>query len=399
MPSQPDHNVLFVDGEPRLLESISRQLDHRAQEWGMEFVSTPECVADALARTRFDVVVCDAHFRGHHGHASLLEQLASERHEGVRIALSSAAWADDRQATYHVAHRIVPKPFDGRCLERAIERSYKLKQIFDDPQLAQLLQRTKRLPSVPSQYAALTEALRSPDVGVDEIEAIITRDLALCAKLVQMTNSAYFGLSRRVTSVRHAIIYLGMRMIRQLVFSVEVFRSFPPQLADLIDPERIQRHATLTAKIAVELCEDERVRDEVFLAGMLHDIGKLVLASHLPDYFGPLLRRARDTARPLHEIEREAQHSYLDHASVGAFLVGRWGMPYSIAEAIAFHHRPFDIAQRGLELPALIHVADKLARELPIEPDLMDHLGLKHGLVRSWEVVAQACRATLAQDY
>lgn len=378
--------LLFVDNEPRILNRIMRMLMHREHEWQMAFVSSPNDAFQAIAQHPYDVVVCDAHFPGRRGGGALLEELRDEHHSAVRIALSSHTGADDRQAVHDMAHRFIPKPFNGRQLENIIERSYWLRELYADQGLQVLLSKTRRLPAVPSLYLALTEALKRDDVTINELEAIISQDIAMCAKLLQMANSAYFGLRRKITSVRHAIVYLGMRMMRQLIFSVEIFSSFPHQLARVFDPEAIQRHAMLTSRIAADINPDESVSDEVFLAAMLHDIGKIVLASHVPDSFGAMLSQAREQEVTLHEIEN-LRNTALTHNRVGAYLLGQWGMPDSVIEAVAFHHTPWALGLNGMELPALIYIANALAHGRKMNMDYLSELGLVDR-VGTWRKIA-----------
>lgn len=389
-------HLLFVDHEPRILERINRMLVHRQEEWSMEFASKPHLAFEAIDRQMYDIIICDVNFPGRRGGFALLEELRDVQPSSVRIALSSFSEAEDRHAAYAMAHRFIPKPFDGKQLESVIERSYWLQDLYADQELGKLLSKTRRLPSVPSLYIALTEALRKPDVSVNEIEAIISQDIAMCAKILQMANSAYFGLRRKITSVRHAIVYLGMRMMRQLVFSVEIFSSFPHKISAHFSPEQIQRHAMLTSRIAADINADEQLGDEIFLASMLHDIGKIVLASHAPDEFGAMLEEATATGRKLHEAERGSTSS-LTHTRAGAYLLGQWGMPDAIVEAVAFHHSPWDLGLKEMELPALIYLANALANQEEPRKEYLAELGVLDRL-GTWRKMAEERRIQFQRE-
>jgi HD-like signal output (HDOD) protein len=155
-------------------------------------------------------------------------------------------------------------------------------------------------------------------------------------------------------------LHLGIEAIKNLAFSVELFRSF--HVSNVLSLDLLQRHSYLTAKIAAALVTAQSAAKDVFTAALLHDVGKLVLASKLPQRFAEALRLSAEQQRPLYAVEEEL-HGFT-HAEAGAYLLGLWGLPYPIVEAVAHHHHPQRVRQCRFDTLAAVYVADHLAWEV-----------------------------------
>src|SRR5690606_17728726 len=178
-----------------------------------------------------------------------------------------------------------------------------------------------RLPSLPDLYHAINAELAKPDASLKSVAAIIARDVAMTAKLLQLVNSAFFGLGRRVTSVEQAVSYLGIDVIRALVLSNAAFTAFDKDDAGFFTS--LWRHAELTGALAYEIArerDDPVTHGEALLAGMLHHIGTLVLAARLGDRYRELCAGTGGDQSAI--IEREREELGCDHGRVGAYLLG-----------------------------------------------------------------------------
>lgn len=353
--------ILFVDDEPRVLDGLQRLLRPQRQVWEMTFALGGEAALALLEEQSFDVIVSDMRMPKIDG-ATLLRHVREHYPHMARIVLSGYTEFDAVLRTVPVAHQYLTKPCDAQQLREVIERVCNVQAILSDGKLRQVAGYLGELPSSPRLYTALTQALASPDTSVAMIADIVEQDVAMSAKCLQLVNSAFFGLARRVTNIRQAVMYLGTNMLRTLVFSVEVFRSFDPSgrlgrrtLAGL------ESHALATAGIARSLVQDKQQSDDAFIGGLLHDVGKLVLASRLPQRFEQIVATAIEKRRPLHEIELEVLG--VTHAELGAYLLGLWGLPYQIVEVVAYHHRPDQVPHRSFGVLDAVHVANALANE------------------------------------
>jgi len=219
------------------------------------------------------------------------------------------------------------------------------------------------LPSLPRTYNALTEALGEPDTSLQKLARIVEQDVGISAKILQLVNSAFFGIAHSITNVEHAVIYLGINTIRSLVLSLEIFRVFKPE-TNLVGfcLEGLHTHARLVSHIAARLPVPKHLAEITMAAGMLHDVGKLVLAWKLPERFQKLLAQAAEEGCPLYKVE-EREYGF-SHAEIGGYLLGLWGLPYILVEAVALHHGPNRVPHEYFDAVAAVHVANHLAHEL-----------------------------------
>jgi HD-like signal output (HDOD) protein len=196
-----------------------------------------------------------------------------------------------------------------------------------------------------------------------QVSDIIEQDVAMAAKVLQLVNSAFYGLAQNVTSLQSAVAYLGMETIKNLALASETFRVFAPnsRIPQSVC-ETMQRHAHRTAAIAGTLPLDRKTRDVTVVAALLHDIGRLILASKMPDQFCSVLSRAGE--RQCEPFEAEEELLGTSHAEIGAYLLGLWGIPNLAVEAIAHHHHPTRIPHSGFDSSIAVYVADLLAHEL-----------------------------------
>lgn len=351
--------ILFVDDEQKILDGLRRMLRSRRGQWTMLFASGAEEALGIMAQAPVDVLVTDIRMPGMDG-PQLLEIVQAEYPETVRFVLSGHAELEAAMRSVPVAHQFLSKPCDPAGLSEAIERACRLRSLLSDPRLQRVVGEAKRLPARPEAYARITRAVADPHVEIEEIAAIIESDVVMSAKLFQLVNSAFFGLPRKVYSIREAVAYLGLNMIRDLVLGVEVFRPgplSPPWLAEL--QEQLQVFSTQTGalarRIAGGLGLERRVQDLCFIAGVLHELGVLVLATHLNDDYETLREEAARAGRPFHELERERLGA--SHAEIGAYLLGLWGLPYPVIEAAAFHHAPSRVPESSWGELGIVHVA------------------------------------------
>jgi HD-like signal output (HDOD) protein len=192
------------------------------------------------------------------------------------------------------------------------------------------------LPSAPHAGTALAGALGAPAPDMGRLAALVEGDPALASRVVHFVNSPCYGVSRRVLDVPTALEYLGVGTLRHLVLTIRVRTTFPARSLPARAAEDLERHARLTAHIARQLVDGPAQADAAFLGGLLHDSGKLVLLDRLADAFREATARARRSGRPLHEEERALMG--VSHEEIGAYLLGLWGLPEPVVEAVAFHH-------------------------------------------------------------
>jgi len=392
--------ILFVDDEPRVLEQLQQMLESQKDQWEMAFAPSGKAALTLLDASPFDVVVSDIAMPGMDGAA--LMKAVCERHPAiVRIVFSAPQEMETALRAVPVAHQFLLKPCDPNMLRVAVERATSLSNILSNKLLANLVGSVKDLPVLPRTYMALRKKLAEADASIRDVVQIVEQDVAISAKVLQLVNSAFFGLPREVSSVKTAVGFLGIDTLQNLVLSAGVFSIFD-QLAKLpgFSCEELQAHSQLTAKIAGQIPASAHVRGIAVVAGMLHDVGKLVLATRAPEHFKRALKGAEAEARPLFVVETELMG--VSHAEVGAYLLGIWGLPSPVVEAVAHHHHPARVPQDSLDAVGIVYISNILAHQvadrapmpgsssrLEIDPEYLDRIGVSEQFP-SWQDMAKA---------
>jgi len=349
------HRILFVDDEVSILDGLQNLLHKQRHLWHMVFSQSGEAALAELEKAPFDVIVSDMRMPGMDG-ATLLTAVKDAYPNVARIVLSGQAEREAVIKALPVAHQFLSKPCDGEMLRVVIERACRLQRLLTDETIRTAIRKLDALPSAAATYHDLTKALANPDVGLTTVAAVVERDPSMSAKVLQLVNSAYFGLSQRITSVAQAMVYLGSDTMKGLVLTSQVFSLAEKRQLPGLSVDALQEHSLMTGRLAKRLIVNQRVADEAFTAGLLHDIGQIALSVSIPDTYADILRTSRD--RPLHEAEQERLG--VSHAEVGAYLLGVWGLPFIVVEAVAYHHRPSAVEAGDREVLAAVHVADTI---------------------------------------
>jgi len=356
--------ALFVDDEPKVLEGLRRMFRPQRHDWETAFAPGGEAALALMEASPFDVIVSDLRMPGIDG-AALLSRVRDQYPQVVRIVLSGQTELSTALRVVPIAHQFLAKPCDAEMLRVAIERACHLKVLLSDDSIRRTVGALGDLPSLPRTYQALTSALADPDTPVQKIARIVEQDVGISAKVLQLANSAFFGIAHAITNIQGAVSYLGMSTLKSLVLSVEIFQVFKPSSPlPGFSLEKLQHHARLTASIAARLPVPKHLADVALAGGMLHDVGKLILAWKLPERFKKLLAEAAGERRPLHEVER-VEYGF-SHAEIGAYLLGLWGLPFTVVEAVALHHGPNRVPHQGFDAVSAVYVANLLARELEV---------------------------------
>lgn len=369
--------VLFVDDESKILDGLRRMLHAMRRTWETRYAIGAPAALLELEDWEPDVLITDMRMPGMDG-AALLEQVAQRWPGVIRMVLSGQTDDEAAARAIPVAHQFIMKPCAGPVLCSTIDRACSLRDLLGSSTLRQVVGTVDTLPPAPGTYVALGMALRSPSSSVDDIAEVIQRDAALTAKLLQLVNSAFFGPPREVNSIAQAVALLGAGRIRSLALAHEIFAG--EQFAGpgfALDQE--QEHALAVASLAQQIVETRVDAEAALTAGLLHDVGKLILAGRRSAEFHADLSRSRQEQRSLHLVEQETRG--VTHAEVGAYLLGLWGLPHVVVEAVAYHHAPERLSEDGRRIAAAIQVADSLVHEirggipLPIAPEATAVLG------------------------
>jgi HD-like signal output (HDOD) protein len=337
--------VLFVDDEAAILDGLKAVLRPQRREWDMVFALGGPAGLSEVERSTFDVVVTDMRMPIVDG-AALLARVKELQPRAVRLVLSGHTDPQTALKTVFTAHQFLAKPCDTEELRSVVKRCCDLNELLAGEDLRSLAGDVSMLPTPPTTYLAISRALSDPNCAICDVARIVEREPALCAKVLQVVNSAFFGLPRAVSSVSQAATYLGTLTLRDLALAMETMTA--------VQGRKALPAASYTAfqvnALAVGLlgrrwfAGDRRKADEAFVAGMLRDMGHLVLECN--------------TAK----VESDV------HASLSAYLLGLWGIPNPVIEAVAFHEHPERIEHDGLEVVDVVHVCDAVVSALAPSP-------------------------------
>jgi len=306
-----------------------------------------------------------------------------------------------------VAHRILAKPCNVDNLALVIERSCALHELTENAEQLRIAAGATTLPSCPGLYMEITRLLAKPGSGPQDIAAVIERDTGMTAKLLQLANSAFFGVGRNVSRVRDAVLFLGADTIKTLTLSTEAFNKLAPKGLQGFSIEEFQRHATLSARIAAAILPAGAAQQDAITAALLHDIGQLIAIADDRHQWQRLVEQARDRELPLHTVEQELQG--ITHAATGAYLLSLWGLPDEVVEAVAHHHDPGAVPSVALDAIGAVHIADALAHEVHHSPgertppslldlEFLDRLGVSSRLDQWRELATDAERVLAASS-
>src|SRR5579872_4509989 len=200
--------ILFVDDEPKVLDGLKRMLYTFRRDWEMVFVTSGQEALTQLSSSNFDVVITDVRMPEMNG-IELLAEVRERHPQVVRMVLSGAADQELTISSVTVAHQYLAKPCEATRLRETVDRALNLRVMLEDPALQKVVSRIHSLPSIPTVYRQLMEAVQSPDTTPKEIGGIVAQDVAMTAKVLQLVNSSFFGTTRQITRPTEAVIYLG----------------------------------------------------------------------------------------------------------------------------------------------------------------------------------------------
>lgn len=308
-------------------------------------------------------------------------------------------------------HEVIRRLFEICVLRKAHEISKgahpdSLEQMFD--QLADLNQNpfteniaTKikphelikskiKLPSLPVIFNQITEAINDPRSSATQVASIIEKDSSLSARLLKIVNSAFYGFPSRIDNISRAVAVIGTRELSTLAFGISALEVFQDIPSDLIDMKSFWKHNIACGTIAriISSYHNNTVTERFFLAGLLHDIGRLIMFKFYPLEAKEALLRARRTNSLLHETEEEVMG--FDHALIGGILLKQWKLPVVLETSVA-HHHTLKASQPRLE-HAVVHLSDIITNGLgigttgeqfvpPLDTRAWEEIGLPVGIV------------------
>ena len=359
--------ILFVDDEPMVLNGLQRTLRKMRREWDMTFVGSGREALDVLGKKPMDVIVSDLRMPEMDG-GRLLAEVKKQHPQVVRIILSGQLDQEMTLKSVQLAHQSLSKPCDAEVLKHTLAKLFALRDFLSDDSIKSIISQIESLPSMPSIYTEIVSEMQSDDPAIKKVGEIISKDISMTAKILQMVNSAFFGLFQKIKSPEQAVMMLGMETIKALVLSVKIFSEFNQNSFSWFNIDELFDHSLAVSVYAKTIIKNENpdqgLINNSMMAGLLHDLGKLILATNFEKSYRQVLAEAQGTGKNPLDLEYEAFGT--SHAEIGAYLMGLWRLENSIIEAIAFHHLPARSMSQNIGLLAAVHVGDALDYEARI---------------------------------
>jgi HD-like signal output (HDOD) protein len=396
--------ILFVDDEPNILSGIKRMLRSMRKEYDFYFAESGKEALEIMASNAIEAVVSDMRMPGMDG-AEFLTQVKEHYPQAIRIMLTGQADEESVYRTISVVHQFLSKPCDPDTLKEILIRSCALRDLLSSEHLKEIVSGIDHLPSLPAVFTELQFVLKKEDATAEQVAEIIEQDIGMTAKLLQLVNSSFFGLFQKVDSPARAVKLLGFDTIKILVLGVQIFSEIKTNSA-IISVDFLQEHSMKVAqcskKIAFEATDDPDLINNCFLAGMLHDIGRLLLLSQLAEAYMPIVETAKTNETNLATEERNQLNA--THGDIGAYLIGLWGFNGDILEAIAYHNNLSAYPRNSFSAAVAVHVADALyyvhypEKVIGLAPVLDRGYIEKIGLSDSLEKWSEVCTTIFESD-
>jgi len=348
--------ILQVSDNGGHAAKIERELVEQGMDWQLAWMEPAAALSSDMVP---DVLVCSARVGSNSG-LMLLGQLRARYPEAVRILLMDADHDQDVMQAMEVSQRVLPEPLETLPLIEAVESVMELRALLDNPALEKAIGRIGSLPAAPRQYLALTRLLRDPDVSAARVAEVVAQDPGVAAKVLRMTNSAYYSAGRETVDLRTAVTRLGQNVLRHLVLASEAFSAD----ASSAEANAMRDRALRISRLAGQLLAGPSA-ELAATAGLLAEVGLLLPPLRSDDLNG----------------------ATISHSAAGAYLLGLWGLPSPIVEAVAFHQCPARI--RGFWVTGAVHVAAALINGSEVDEDYLRSVGQLDQLPR-WRALADA---------
>jgi HD-like signal output (HDOD) protein/CheY-like chemotaxis protein len=369
--------ILFVGGSRLLGEAFAAS--SASQDWTVRYAAGEGEALKSINTVEFNAVVADGELTNMFG-VDLLDKILQQQPKAQRIVLSDIADVPGTLQCVGRAHYHLVKPCEVSTLMSALEQAIARETWLPSEAVQGLIARMRYVPSPPTLYFQIASEMQSPTGSVDRVGELIAQDPAIAAKVLQLANSAMFGLQLQVAHPSEAVNYLGLETTKALVLVAHTFAPFLHMEIAGLSVESLWHHSVLTGRMARWIAKHQGcppdISEQAFAAGLLHDFGKLLFAANMAEPFAQVLALARAQQRCMWETEVQVMGTC--HAEVGACLLGIWGLPTPLIEAVALHHQPQRLARKDFSPLAAVHIANVLEHEASHDQSVFVPAQLSH---------------------
>lgn len=385
-------NILLVDEDILILKALKRSLRQFNDQWTVSYAQNPHQALEQLEQGSIDVLITEVHLTATDGERFLRSFLAKHPN-AARIILTGYTAAQAIFKFAGLAHQLLAKPWSDQTLIETIQRADLISRMLSDRQLKRTLNLIESFPSIPAVYLELSRKLKNGEPSVQEVGEIIIQDPSLVVKLLQIVNSPFYGLPMPVSDPQKAVALLGLDVVKGFVLTSGLFKQYENKKIACFKIDALWQHSLKTANIVRQIAKNEHLAKEIseasFIASLLHDVGKIIVAFNFPDEFKEICNRSQKEQAPFWHIELQVMGS--THAEIGAYLLGLWGLPLAVIKAVQEHHQPDLNGLSGIDQTTLVHIANAIEKttvnpsgEMPVDinPEYIAHLQLNESIAK-----------------
>jgi len=356
-------NIMLVDEDILVLKALKRSLHKFKDQWTVFYAQSPHAALEQLDQGAIDVLITEVRLTVADGELFLRSFL--KRHpRAARIVLTGDTRGDAIFRFAGLAHQLLAKPWSDQTLDETIQRADLISRMLSNDHIKRTLNLIEKFPSIPEIYIELTEKLRAGEPSLREIGETIIRDPSLTIKLLQIVNSPFYGLPMPVTDPQKAVALLGLDIVKGFVLTSGLFNQYESKTIANFQIGALWQHSLNTANIVRQIAKMARLELEIsetsFVASLLHDVGKIIIASNFQEEFKEIRKYSLSEGVPDWHAEQIVLGA--SHAEIGAYLLGLWGLPLNVIKPVQEHHQPDWQEHIRIDQTALVHIANAIEK-------------------------------------
>ncbi len=379
-------NILFVDDEANVIRGLKRMLRVLREDWEFFFALSGNEALKIMETTPMVIIVSDMRMPQMNG-AELLEIVKEKYPSTIRMILSGQSNEELALKSTRLAHKFISKPIEPEKLKETIQLSLKLHKLLNNENLRKIINGVNRLPSIPQTYLEIEKELAKDTFSLNTITKIIGNDPIMTAKILQIVNSAFFGLSRNISDITQSVNLIGADTIKSLILCVQVFKSYKgsPKVEQLLNKiwEHSLRVANSAKNIILKFGNNPKDSEATYISGLLHDIGKIIILD--TESFRNNIFTLMDKDKVTYN---EAEKIVLGttHAEVGGYLLRLWGLPEIVVESALSHHNKDVFMKKEIDVSVAINLANIFVEEPNVDSEIIKNCSYSEKLPEIIEI-------------
>jgi len=383
--AQTKTRILLIDDQIDCLDQLKASLSSKQDDWTLEFSNNPQQALESIFSDPPTIVICDYSMPQING-AQLLREAESAHPFLHRFIIAEREDMGILEDGIGSAFHFLPKPCPADRLISEIQRCLSVEKWLGKTQIKNIVGTLGELPSLPSIYLKIVEALNDSNVSIESVGKAISTDITISARILKIVNSSYFGFEETISDISQAVSVLGIETVKNLVLAIQVFSESQHGKPDS-QTDQLWQHSMNVATAAKNLMMYEtgssKLAEGAYTSGLFHDIGKLIMQRAAPSAYESAQEFAQKKEIPSWEAEDEVLGC--NHAEAGAYLLARWGLPIEVIESAALHHEPVNSSGSSFSSLAAVYVGNRLLKEKQTNPNTEYECKFISGLGKSTE--------------